>query len=167
MHKFLKIVLQIFNYSLFMGVVWYFSLYPAYHQLDENQAMITFTLGHVGKHVQECRRMTQEELLKLAPNMRKPMDCTRERSPITMELQMDGKVIYNKIAPPLGLFKDQGIDIYQNIKVPAGKHHLLVWINDDVKVKGPTYRLEQDISLKPEQHMIIEFNSSAGKFIIK
>ncbi len=164
---FLRIPLQIFNYSLFMGLVWYFSLYPTYHQLDKDQSLITFTLGHVGKHVDECRRLTQEELLKLAPNMRKPMECSRERSSITMELQMDGEVIFNKTAMPLGLFKDQGIDIYHNIKVPAGKHRLLAWLNDDVNVDGPIYKLEQDVDLKPEQHVIVEFISGAGQFTIK
>ncbi len=167
MNKVLRIPLQIFNYSLFMGLVWYFSIYPPYHQLEENQAMITFTLGHVGKQVKECRKLSQEELLKLPPNMRAPMDCPRERSPVTMELQLDGKVIFSKTAAPLGLFKDQGIDVYQNIKVQAGDHRLLAWINDDINVEGPIYRLEQGISLKPEQHMIIEFNSESGQFRVK
>ena len=167
MIKLYRIPLQILNYSVFMGLVWYFSLYPEYHQLEANQAMITFTLGHVGKHVDECRRLTQEELLKLPPNMRKPMDCTRERSPITMEVQVDGKTVFHKTAPPTGLFKDQGIDVYENIKVPAGTHRLLVWLNDDVNVKGPIYKLEQDITLSPEQHLIIEFDSGAGRFRIR
>jgi len=128
--------------------------------------MITFTLGHVGKRVEPCRRLSQEELMKLAPNMRRPMECARERSPITMQLQMDGEVIYNKTASPLGLYKDQGIDIYQNIKVTAGKHHLLVWINDDVNVDGPTYQREQDVIIKPEQHLIVEFKPATGSFAI-
>ncbi len=167
MNRLLRIPLQIFNYTVFMGLVWYFSIYPPYHQLKENQAMITFTLGHVGKRVKKCRKLGQEELLKLPPNMRKPMDCPRERSPITMELQMDGKVIFRKTAEPLGFFRDQGADVYQNIKVPAGKHRLLVWINDDINVKGPIYRLEQNVRLKPEQHMIVEFNSETSRFRIK
>lgn len=164
---FVQIPLQVFNYTLFMGLIWYFSINPAHHQLDKDQAMITFTLGHVGKRVEECRRLTQEELLKLAPNMRRPMECSRERSPITMELQMDGKVIYRHTAPPLGLYKDQGIDIYQNIKVPVGEHRLFAWVNDDINVDGPIYTLEQDVNLKPEQHLIVEFKSATGSFTIK
>lgn len=167
MNRLLQMPLQIFNYAVFMGLVWYFSIYPPYHQLKENQAMITFTLGHVGKRVKKCRKLSQEELLKLPPNMRKPMDCPRERSPVTMELRMDGKVIFRKTAEPLGLFKDQGVDVYQNIKVPAGKHRLLAWLNDNINVKGPMYKLEQNVSLKPEQHMIVEFNSKTSRFRIK
>ena len=82
MNKSFQYLLQIFNYSIFMALIWYFSLSPAYHQLEENQAMITLTMSHVGKHVRECKKISQQELMKLPPNMRKPMDCPRERSPI-------------------------------------------------------------------------------------
>ncbi|MDH5572012.1 MAG: hypothetical protein OEY89_09620 [Gammaproteobacteria bacterium] len=162
-----RIPLQIFNYAVFMALVWYLSIKPPYHQLDEDQAMITFTLGHVGKHVDECIKVSQEELLKLPPNMRKPMSCSRERSPITMEMRLDDHVLYSKVVQPHGLYKDQGIDVYESIKVPAGKHILNVWINDDVNVDGPMYKHTQPIELKPEQHMIIQFISDSSSFKIK
>jgi hypothetical protein len=92
------------------------------------------------------------------------MDCPRERSPIIMELMLDGKVIFSKTAKPLGLYKDQGIDVYENIRAPAGKHKLTAWLNDDIKVEGPIYKHEQDIMLVPEQHLVIEFRSEIGGF---
>ena len=166
MNKFYQIPLQILNYTAFMALVWYLSIMPPYHQLDENQALITFTLGHVGKHVEECKKMTQEELLKLAPNMRKPMDCSRERSAITMEMRLDEKVLYSKIAQPNGLYKDQGIDVYKSIKVSAGSHNLSVWLNDDLNIDGPIYKHTQLVDLKPEQHLIVQFISDTGTFKI-
>ena len=167
MNKIIRYPLQILNYSIFMGLVWYFSILPPYHQLDEGEALITYTMSHVGKHVTECKKMSYEELMKLAPNMRKPMDCPRERSPGVMELKLDDEVIFSHTAQPLGLYKDQGIDIYQNIKVPAGTHHMQTWLNDDVKVEGPIYQREQDIVIKPEQHLIIQFDSGEGGFTVK
>lgn len=164
MNKIVRYGLQVLNYSLFMLLVWYFSLQPAYHQLDDNQAMITLTMSHVGKHVRECKKMSQEELLRLPPNMRKPMDCPRERSPIIIELSLDDKVIYNKVMPPLGLYNDQGVDIYQNIRVPAGEHHFTIWLNDDVKVEGPVYKHQQDLVLQPEQHLFVEFQPQQAAF---
>ncbi|MCW8854027.1 MAG: hypothetical protein OQK72_04950, partial [Gammaproteobacteria bacterium] len=56
------------------------------------------------------------------------------------------------------------IDIYQNIRVPAGKHRLTAWLNDDVKVEGPIYKLSQDVTLKPEQHLVIEFKPAISGF---
>jgi len=167
MNKIIRYPLQIFNYAVFMALVWYFSIYPPSRQLTENQAMITFTMSHVGKHVTECKKTSYEDLMKLPPNMRKPMDCPRERSPVIMELQLDDEVIYSYTAQPVGLYKDQGIDVYEDIKVSSGKHHLKVWINDDVKVEGPIYKYEQDIDIQPEQHLVIQFESKINGFSIK
>jgi hypothetical protein len=41
------------------------------------------------------------------------------------------------------------------------------WLNDDVKVEGPIYQREQDIVIKPEQHLIIQFDSGEGGFTVK
>ena len=166
MNKPLRLLLQVFNYSVFMALVWYFSLYPPYQQLQENQAMVTITLGHVGRHITPCIKASQEELMKLPPNMRKPMDCPRERSPVTVRIQLDDHVIFDKIAPPKGLYKDQGIDIYQNVRVPAGQHRLIAWLNDDVNVQGPIYSYEKDITIRPEQHLVIEFKSDTHEFLL-
>ena len=166
MNKFYRIPLQILNYAAFMGLVWYLSIMPPYHQLDEGQAMMTLTLSHVGKHVDECKKLTQEELLKLPPNMRKPMDCSRERSTITMEMRLDDKVVYNQASPPHGLYKDQGVDVYKSIKVPAGTHKLQVWLNDDVNIEGPIYKHMQTVTLEPSQHLIVQFIPDTGSFKI-
>ena len=167
MKSIVRYPLQAFNYAVFMALVWYFSILPPYHQLDENQAMITFTMSHTGKHVSECKNIPYEELMKLPANMRKPTDCPRERSPVITELRLDDDVIYSHTAPPLGLYKDQGIDIYENIKVRAGKHRIKVWLNDDVKVEGPIYMREQDVDLQAEQHLVIQFESNIMDFSIK
>ena len=105
--------------------------------------------------------------MKLPPNMRKPMDCSRERSPVIMELQMDDKVIYSHTAQPVGLYGDQGIDVYKNIRVSAGIYHLKAWVNDDVNVEGPIYEHEQDVDIQPEQHLVIQFESRLGGFSVK
>ncbi|MDH5661336.1 MAG: hypothetical protein OEY65_10080, partial [Gammaproteobacteria bacterium] len=75
MHKLLKYGLQIFYYTLFMLVVWYFSINPPYHQLEENQGVITLSFTHATKLREPCRKLSQDELMKLAPNMRLTMDC--------------------------------------------------------------------------------------------
>ncbi|MBT7411044.1 MAG: hypothetical protein HN826_15200 [Methylococcales bacterium] len=167
MKKIIQYPLQILNYSVFMGIVWFFSIHPSYHQLDKNQAMITFTMSHIGKHVTKCKKISYKELMKLPPNMRKPMDCPRERSPVEIELMLDSKVVYSRVVQPVGLFKDQGVDIYENIRVSAGKHRFKVWINDDVNVKGPIYRHEQDLTIRPEQHLVIQFKSKENIFSVR
>ncbi len=149
---------------LFMAVVWYFSIKPLYHQLEEDQAIITLSFTHVTKIREACRKLTQEELLKLAPNMRLPMACPRERSPLKLELYLDGELLTKKEIEPLGFHKDQGVNMFERVKVKAGEHKLKVLINDDVNVEGPTYRYQQTVNLKPEQQLVLDFDAGKGGF---
>lgn len=167
MNKLLRYGLQIFYYALFMAVVWYFSFKPSYHQLEDDQAVITISFTHATKLREACRKRTQEELMKLAPNMRLPSVCSRERSPMNLEIYLDDKILVKEVVEPTGFHKDQGVSIFQSIKVKAGQHKLRAWMNDDVKVAKPTYKLEQMINLKAEQLLLIDFHVSSGGFFIK
>ena len=49
---------------------------------DYGWPTITFGLEYSGKPVGDCRPLSAEESAKLPPNMRAPMICPRERSPV-------------------------------------------------------------------------------------
>ena len=104
--------------------------------------------------------------MKLPPNMRLPMDCKRERSPLNLELFLDDKLLNKVVLQPSGLHKDQGVSMFQSIKVKAGEHKLRIWMNDDVKVKGATYKHKQSVIIKPEQLLLIDFDAGSGGFFI-
>ncbi len=163
----IRIILQMLNYFIFMALVWYFSIAPPYHQLEDNQAVITLTMAHESVRVEECTKRSHEELAKLPPNMRIPMDCPRERSPITVELLLDDKPIVKKLVKAPGLYEDQAVNIYHSVKVNSGDHNLVVWMNDDVNREGYTYRHEQKLTLQPEQLLVVEFDNGAKKFTFK
>jgi len=162
-----RLILQILNYAVFMGLVWYFSFMPSYVRLAPDESMITLSLSHAGELVEECRRMSQEEMAKLPPNMRVPMECPRERSPVSIEVLLDDKPVITEVVDPPGLYKDQGVDIYQSVRIPAGDYRLEVRMNDSVRAEGLTHRHEQSISLVPAQLLVIQFHSSTGDFVIR
>lgn len=167
MNRIIRYGLQAFNYLLFMAVVWYFSIKPPYHQLEGDEAVITLSFTHATKIREACRKLSQEELMKLAPNMRLSTSCPRERSPLNIELYLDEKLLTKEELEPLGLHKDQGVSLFKSVKVKAGQHELRVWMNDDVNIDGPTYVYKEKISLKPEQLLLLDFDSGKKKFFLK
>ena len=164
MNKILRYGLQGVNYALFVAVVWYFSINPPYHQLEDNQAVIVLSFTHATKLREACRKLSQQELMKLAPNMRLATDCPRERSPMVLELYLDDKLLTKTTVEPTGFHKDQGVNVFKRIKVNAGQHTLRLWMNDNINIKSPTYRYEQIVALKPEQQLLIDFNANSGGF---
>ena len=159
-------VLQAINYSFFMAVIWYFSSSPSYRQLEEDTSIITISFAHAGEIKEQCQRRTQEELMALPPNMRAPMDCSRERSPLIIEIALDGAQIYSESAEAPGFYKDSGVDIYHTVKVPAGSHNLAIKMDDSFLKEGFEYEFNQDIEIKPAQIFQIGFDVARG-FIIK
>ncbi len=159
-----RYLLQAFNLFVFMALIAAFSAGPSVRQLDDGLAVITLAFGHAGQPVRACHVRTPDELAALAPNMRAPMDCPRERSTIKVELEMDGKIILDLTIPPPGAFKDQGVDVYQNVEVPVGRHEFTVRMNDNALVDGYTYTDSYTVDLAPAQLLFIDFNQRIGGF---
>ncbi len=165
-NRLLRYLLQVLNYTVLMALIWYFSTAPSFQVLDDKQAVITMAFSHAGKLREACRRLSQEELNELAPNMRKLDDCPRERSPISIEMKLDGEVLYDETLQPPGLFSDGGVDIYFSKKILAGEHQFEIKMDDSVRKEGFNYRLEQMVSIEASRILLVEFESKSG-FLIR
>lgn len=146
-------------FALFVGV---FSHWPPYRHLPPDAALIKLSLVHAGKPVGDCRPLTAEELARLPPNMRAPMKCPRERSPVTVELDIDGQPAARAEAPPSGLSKDGASAVYHRLPVDAGERLIQVRLRDDVRSEGFAYTLERRVTLAPAQVLVIDFDAEKG-----
>jgi len=165
-NKLLRYFLQAVNYTVFMALIWYFSTSPPIRVLAEDQAMVTLAFGHAGELREPCRKVSAEELAKLAPNMRKLEECPRERSPVVIQMTVDGQLLYQETLQPPGIFKDGGVDLYFSGKIPAGKHAVEVKMDDSVRQEGFNYTFKQDIEIEPGTILLLGFDSEKG-FVVK
>lgn len=167
MIKPLNLVGQTIAYVLFGAMIGYFSTAPAYVHHDPNMAQIKISFSHAAQRVGECRRLSPEEIARLAPNMRRPLDCPRERLPILIELELDKQLLYRGELPPTGLARDGSATIYQRFPVTAGKHQLVARLRDSKRTNGFDYVDQADVELVPQQNFVIEFRAETGGFIFK
>lgn len=149
-------------YGLFALIIGYFSSSPPYRHLPAGQALIKLSFSHQGALISACRERTAEELAKLAPNMRTPLDCPRERSPVTVEIDLDGTPVYRHVAAPSGLSRDGASTIYHRIPVDAGEHHLAIRLNDDAHAARFNYRREETVTLQAGKVLVIDFDRESG-----
>ena len=149
-------------YGLFALAVGVFSQWPRYHPLEPGQALVKVSFTRVGKPVGDCRALTADELAKLPPNMREPMVCPRERSPITVQVDIDGKRVLTRSAPPSGLSRDGASAVYERLVVPAGERRIAVALSDDVRAREAAHRREATLQLAPGQVLVIDFDAEKG-----
>ena len=152
---------QVLLYGLFALGIGVFANGPAYRVLPPDQALVKVSFIHHGQRVAQCRPYTAEELAKLAPNMRTPLKCGRERSPVTIEVDLDGAMVYRHVAAPSGLSSDGASSVYQRLQVPAGRHRIAVRLKDSAGAAF-THTREATVTLQPAQVLVIDFDSQKG-----
>ncbi len=154
--------LQVVNYTVFMALAWYFSVAPPFENLKQDEAVVVLALNHEGENIEPCHRLSPQELAALPPNMRKPVECGRERSPLIIEVLMDDKVLFNTKAIPPGLYRDGSANVFLRAEIAAGQHDFKVKMNDSVHKDGFNHQYQQKIELTPAQLMVIGFDKSDG-----
>jgi len=154
-------------YAVFAATVWYFSLSPTYVHLGPEKAVIRLTFAHAAKHKGACRTLSSKELMKMAPNMRQPRVCPRERVPIYVEFDLDGKTVHRASLPPTGLAGDGSGKIYKVFPVVAGSHKIAVRLRDSTRQTGFDYKAARDVILSKGQNFTIDFKAPMGGFIFE
>ncbi len=165
MLSFLKYGGQAVVYLLIAGLFGYFSSSPTYVHFDSSTAMVKISFAHGANPKGDCRRRTAEELAKLAPNMRRPLDCPRERLPVTVEFEIDGEVLVRETLPPSGLSGDGPSRLYRVFAIAPGEHHIVARLRDTDRADGFDYEREAIVDLVPKQIFVIDFKAGSGGFV--
>ena len=161
----IKIAGQVAVYAAIMAVLGYFSDTPAYRHFPADQALIKLSLVHGGQSKGGCREPTPEELEKLAPNMRRKLICARERLPVTVQLELDGKVNFSETLKPTGLRSDGPARLYESFPVAAGPHALTARLRDTDRAEGFDYQAHSEVALRPGELFVVQFRAESGGFL--
>ena len=155
-------------YALFMGVIGYFSTFPAYTYLQPDETLIKLSFKAAGQHVGACHERTPEEMASLPEYQRKggTTVCPRGRADVTVELELDGKLLLHEVLRPTGLAHSSNSNIYRRIPVKAGTHTLKARLRDH---PGDDYNYvhEESVNLAPGRILVIDFKSETGGFIFR
>jgi hypothetical protein len=138
-----------------------------YRHLSEDEALLKLSFSHPGQLRGDCRRRMPEELQRLAPNMRQEMDCPRERSPVTVELHLDGTMLVRKEVRPAGVSRDGPSTYYARFAVPAGEHRLAVRIDDSARVPGFNHERDEAVRLDPGRILVVDFDPARGGILFR
>ncbi len=166
MNSLLRYAVQAVLYGAFIAFVGYFSTSPAYTHLAADQALLKLSFTHGAQPKHPCRQRNAEELAKLPPNMRAPLDCPRERAPVIVELDLDNKRALRLVVPPAGLAKDGPATLYRRIGVSAGRHRVVARLSDQPS-GAFNYTHETEVELKAGRVLVIDFVPAEGGFVVR
>ena len=159
-----RLIAQIVSFILFGLMLGYFSNAPSYTYHEPDMALMMVSFSHSSERKEKCRRYTPEEIAATAANMRRPMDCERERVPVYVEVMLNDEILLSKSYNPTGLAKDGSASIYERISVEPGEHRLIVKLRDSGREAGFDYESDTIITIEPKELFVIDFRKELGGF---
>jgi len=141
--------------------------WPVYRRIPQGAGVVMLSFVHSAERQAECRRLSAEEIAKLPPNMRRQEVCPRKRLPIYVELDVDGRTIYQAYLPPTGIAGDGPSRIYQAFVLPAGAYNVAVRMRDSGRTEGFDHEGKQRVALAADQLFVIDFRPENGEFVFR
>lgn len=138
---------------------------PAYRQIPPDTGIIKFSFSHSADRSRDCRRLTPGELAKLPPNMRRPLECPRERRGIFAELAIDGATVFSAEIAPSGFARDGPSQLYRRFVVPAGSHAIVARLRDTPRTAGFDHERGETVTIAPGQSLALDFRPEHGGFV--
>lgn len=83
-------------------------------------AILRISLGARAERIEICRRQSDEELAKLAPQMRQRVVCEGTTARYHLEVRRDGELLHSQVVRGGGLRNDRPLYVSRDLPVPAG-----------------------------------------------
>jgi hypothetical protein len=91
-----------------------------------DDAMIRISLGARPERIEICTRQTDEELARLAPQMRQTVICEGTTARYRLEVRRNDTLLHSQVERGGGLRNDRPLYVFQVLRVPPGPTALAV-----------------------------------------
>lgn len=79
-----------------------------------------------GVRVDECRKLTEEELAELPQHMRREEVCQGRLLPYRLTVALDDETVVDREVQPAGARRDRPLYVFQDLPVQPGRHHVSI-----------------------------------------
>lgn len=91
-----------------------------------NEAILRISMGARPERIETCRRQSDEELARLAPQMRQSVVCEGTTARYRLEVRRNGELLHSQVVRGGGLRNDRPLYVSRNLPVPPGRAVLAV-----------------------------------------
>lgn len=135
-----------------------------YAAADGEGALIRFSWRTPGAQVDECRRLSAEELERLPVHMRREEVCERRILPYRLQVRLDGRTVYDELVRASGAREDRPLFVFRELPVAPGEYRLEVrWERERNGVSGSGDDDAHEATEAAEEHERREAHDSAPR----
>ncbi len=142
-------------------------------------SMLKIAFKHSGKRLEECdeesfllreaeryrRENRESQGVRMDIGLLEKTGCSRERYPVELRLMVDGKVLLDKVYPPVGLRKDGASFIYERFLLESGIHEIEITMKDGKD--SPPYVLKKKVEFPAKKILLVRFDDKKDSLVIE
>ncbi len=141
-------------------ILGYLSDWPSYRMYPPGHTELKLVVRHSGKLLEACRERSAEELSALPRNMRRATVCPREKSPMMVELSIDGEVRHHSTIHASGIHDDGVLALYKKFPLPPGTVDVRLRIKDDTRLEEFSHDFEAQFEVSSASTLVIQLNDA-------
>ena len=147
--------------ALILGAVtWLGSTLP-YRTPHTSEPELVVSFNHHGAIVTP-RVLTKEELAGRLPHMRAQVNVTRERVPVRLRVQVDGRTVHDRAYQAKGLSRDGPSIAVARLPVAGGTHQVRIDLADTANPDQWTQQWSDQVTFEEDRVRVVLFETKAG-----
>jgi hypothetical protein len=130
-----------------------------------------------GARVEECRRLTADELERLPPHMRQVERCEGRMLPYRLQVRVDTARALDELLQAAGARHDRPLYVYHELPLEPGTHALVVTFTREGEIpagareedEGTPARLALDtvVGLSPRRILLVTYDDDIRRLILR
>lgn len=152
-----------------------FSRIP-YPPVPPGYAVVRLAWRAPGQRIEECRRMTEEELQRLPVHMRREETCEQQVLPYRLSVFLDDSLVLDLRIRAAGAHRDRPLYVYEELAAEPGRRKLAVRFSRELPGEPPRgriegdfpdeLRLEREIELSPRAVALVTYDPEARRLVL-
>ena len=138
-------------------------------------AAVRLTWRMRGVRVEECRRLTPEELDEIPAHMRQEEVCEGRIIPHRLVVSLDDAVVVDEFVRSAGARADRPLYVFHDLSVPAGEHRVAVAfvregagsVEADQGAAPARLELETTLVLDSKEVALITYDAESRSLVVK
>jgi hypothetical protein len=151
-------------------LIGYFSQKPEYGFNSPNESELVVSFRYTSRKMHPCTDKELKRLTKERRNRPKHMQSarnicgSRERVPVNILVEMDGKTTFDRLIYPSGFTNDGACYLFKRLIVTSGEHELKVTLSEIADTgKTAKYLYEGKPLFPTARRVVVDFNLEAMK----
>jgi hypothetical protein len=132
-----------------------------------------------GQRVEECRRLTPDEIERLPAHMRQEERCEGRVLPYRLQLAIDGARVMDELVHAAGARHDRPLFVYRELAFEPGTHTILVTFTregdipaaarEEQEKEGTPAQLALDttVALLPRRVLLVTYDGDRRQLVVR